>query len=85
MFCRAADWQGKAEIPLPGPLGQDGKARAHLRLDCPAYLGWWDSTDKPSPFAIWHNGDHEGSPIPSDEWMAYLRFLPTLNADRATK
>jgi hypothetical protein len=84
MVCQAANWKGKAEIQLPEPSDvENGGADVHLRLDCSAYLSWWDNTDKPSPFAVWHKGDQAGSPIPPEEWMKYLRYLPTLNANRA--
>jgi hypothetical protein len=85
LVCEAANWQGKAEVSLPEQPDRDARERAHIKLDCPAYLTWWDRTDRPSPFTIWHKGDQVGSQIPSQEWMEYLRFLPTLRADAAAK
>lgn len=80
MECKTANWKGSAMASVSQDNNAGSKAERRVKLDCAAYLDWWNDNRRPSPFTIWRKGSQAGMPIPPDEWMKYLQYLPQLRA-----
>ena len=79
--CESAQWQGTVNVPLDKSKAEDNSDPKSIKMDCAAYLNWWDNQGGPSPFTILDSRSQTGHEIPANEWTKYLQFLPVINAD----
>jgi hypothetical protein len=78
--CESAEWQGSVEVPFDESKSQDNSNSTSVRLDCQAYLRWWDGQVSASPFTVLNDRHQINREIPPEKWMKYLQFLPVLSA-----
>lgn len=79
--CESAEWHGNVEVPLEKVNNHDSSNSMSVRLDCAAYLKWWDMECGASPFTILNERRQIYREIPPNIWMKYLQLLPFLNAE----